>query len=112
MFRFGWYESDDTPADDDIQRLGIQVPQFGRGHLGGMFDIFGFKGSVRSHLRDARHWSKKPRDQKSDREWRTFREDFLMTIRSSNAPAPNPVLDWDEIGLPPKILDLMKRVFT
>ncbi|CAN8067821.1 unnamed protein product [Agarophyton chilense] len=109
-FRFGWDESDDTTADDDIQRLGIPVPQFGRGHLGGMSDIFGFKGSVRSHLRDARHWSEKPRDQMSDRDWRIFREDFLITVRSSNAPAPNPARDWDETGLPPKILDLIKRV--
>ncbi|KAI0565688.1 DEAD box RNA helicase [Gracilaria domingensis] len=109
-FRFGWDESDDTAADDDFQRSSVPIPQFGRGRLGGMSDIFGVKGSIHSHLRDARHWSEKPRTQMSDRDWRIFREDYLITVRSSNAPAPNPARNWDETCLPPKLQNLIKRV--
>lgn len=109
-FRFGWDESDDTTAEDDLRRIGAPTPQFGRGRLGGMSGMFDVKGSAQSHLRDSRHWSEKPRHQMSDRDWRIFREDFLISIRSSSRPAPNPARNWDETELPLRVLDLIKRV--
>ncbi|PXF43842.1 DEAD-box ATP-dependent RNA helicase 21 [Gracilariopsis chorda] len=109
-FRFGWDESDDTAADDEFRHVGVPTPQFGRGRLGGMSGMFDVKGAIHSHLRDSRHWSEKPRDQMSDRDWRIFREDFLISTRSSSMPAPNPARSWDETGLPLRILDLIKRV--
>lgn len=109
-FRFGWDESDDTTADDSFFGLQVPISEFKLGRFRGRTQIADVRGSSRSHLRDTRHWSEKPRSEMSDRDWRIFREDFLISIRSTNASAPNPARNWDEMGLPLEMTDLIKRV--
>eukprot|EP00300_Choanocystis_sp_HF-7_P017025 c19614_g1_i4.p1 GENE.c19614_g1_i4~~c19614_g1_i4.p1 ORF type:complete len:582 (+),score=138.17 c19614_g1_i4:363-2108(+) len=53
------------------------------------------------------HWSKKPLEQMTDRDWRIFKEDFGITMRGNNIPFP--MRKWDESGLPTELLQAISR---
>lgn len=120
---YDWDKSDDTMAGEDNYRMLLRkqtasVPlQFGRGKLGGMSDVLAGgkrnrngRASKTSYLYDTRHWSEKRRSEMTDRDWRIFREDYVISVRASNAPAPSPARSWDETGLPHSLLRLVRDV--
>lgn len=120
---YDWDKSDDTMAGEDNYRMLLRkqtasVPlQFGRGKLGGMSDVIvggkrkrSGRASKTSYLYDTRHWSEKRRNEMTDRDWRIFREDYVISVRASNARAPNPARSWDETGLPHSLLRLVRDV--
>ena len=47
-----------------------------------------------------KHWSDKPREGMTTRDWRIFREDHRMSFKNSGANAPLPFRAWDEMPLP------------
>ena len=49
-----------------------------------------------------KHWSQKPLEEMTDRDWRILREDYSIVVRRGRAPKP--VRSWDESGLPPELL--------
>lgn len=117
-FRYDWDHSEDTMAGEDGYRMQLRKQtasatlQFGRGKIGGMSDVLASakrKGKT-SYLYDTRHWSQKRRSEMTNRDWRIFREDFVISFRASNAPAPNPARSWDETGLPHSLLRLVRDV--
>lgn len=61
------------------------------------------------YLRDARHWSQKSRSEMTDRDWRIFREDFMISVRGGRS-VPKPARDWSETGLPGDLLGLIATV--
>lgn len=117
-FQFEWDEQDDTFGEEDelraaIRRQTAHALQFGRGRLAGMSNMWSSaKPSLKTaYLRDGRHWSEKTRAEMTDRDWRIFREDFRISIRSSaRGKIPNLARGWDETGLPRDVLRLVRRV--
>uniref|UniRef100_A0A914H0P9 Probable ATP-dependent RNA helicase DDX23 n=1 Tax=Globodera rostochiensis TaxID=31243 RepID=A0A914H0P9_GLORO len=57
---------------------------------------------------DNRHWTKKPLEEMSDRDWRIFREDFNITIKGGRIPRP--MRNWDEMNLPKEVYDVIMEV--
>lgn len=103
-FRFEWDPADDTSTNGEfhLQPMSKAVPpQLGRGRLG---EVSGMTSKL---LRDQRHWSEKARSEMTERDWRIFREDYLLTIRG---PAPHPARNWDETDLPHDLLVLVRDV--
>lgn len=114
-FRFDWDKTDDTTLqedevlrrlrDDTARRLSESRPRSTSGTMR--------RPARRTRAReynDARHWSEKPRDEMTARDWRIFREDYLISMRSSAANPPHPARDWSETMLPSSILRLVKEV--
>ncbi|PHH86900.1 hypothetical protein CDD83_9617 [Cordyceps sp. RAO-2017] len=55
-----------------------------------------------------RHWSDKKLDEMRERDWRIFKEDFGIATKGGSIP--NPMRNWGESGLPPRLLDIVHRV--
>ena len=125
-FVFDWDAQDDTYSEDSpvavgSNRQGAQI-MFGRGHIAGM-DDGGRKGSGPhdAHLADARerrraakagfddrHWTEKPLNEMTERDWRIFREDFSISARGGQIP--HPLRSWAESDIPQSILDCIERI--
>ncbi|UNI14489.1 RNA helicase [Purpureocillium takamizusanense] len=55
-----------------------------------------------------RHWSEKRVEEMRERDWRIFKEDFGISTKGGSIP--NPMRNWEESGLPPRLLDIVDRV--
>ncbi|GJD11398.1 DEAD-box ATP-dependent RNA helicase 21 [Galdieria sulphuraria] len=116
----------------------VEVPLlFGRGHRGGMdpastpskapskrvtrpkvSDMEGVPDSRldmtledpvhHRHKKDMRHWSEKPKEEMTERDWRIFREDHSIAYRGGKAPFP--ARNWEETGLPRVLLDSVRYI--
>ncbi|KAK2466987.1 hypothetical protein APHAL10511_001245 [Amanita phalloides] len=125
-FVFDWDAQDDTFSEDSpvavgSNRQGAQI-MFGRGHIAGM-DDGGRKGSGQYDARladamerrraakagfDDRHWTEKPLDEMTERDWRIFREDFSISARGGQIP--HPLRSWVESDIPQPILECIERI--
>lgn len=105
-FRFSWDVSDDTAQDASAITAVAPRPQFGRGNLGGLSNV----QPATAAQRDARHWSEKSAREMTMRDWRIFREDNIISLRSSTAAPPNPARNWAETALPNSLLHLVTDV--
>lgn len=54
-----------------------------------------------------KHWSEKPIDEMTSRDWRIFREDYNIT--SKGGDIDNPLRSWSESGLPAKLLNILTK---
>ncbi|KAF8350783.1 P-loop containing nucleoside triphosphate hydrolase protein [Amanita rubescens] len=126
-FVFDWDAQDDTYSEDSpvavgSNRQGAQI-MFGRGHIAGMDDGGDRKGSGPhdAHLADARerrraakagfddrHWTEKPLNEMTERDWRIFREDFSISARGGQIP--HPLRSWAESDIPQSILECIERI--
>lgn len=50
-----------------------------------------------------KHWSEKPREAMTTRDWRIFREDHRMSVKNAGPNAPLPFRNWDEMPLAPPL---------
>lgn len=132
-FRFEWDTADDTMRGEDSLRLELRrkmekgAVQYGRLRQGGTGDLFPSsrrrsateaavgenshpkaRSKKRARVFDDRRWSEKPREDMTDRDWRIFREDFLISVRGTGVQ--HPARDWPETGLPVDILRLVSDV--
>ncbi|ORY62333.1 Pre-mRNA-splicing ATP-dependent RNA helicase PRP28 [Pseudomassariella vexata] len=55
-----------------------------------------------------KHWSEKTLDEMKERDWRIFKEDF--GIATKGGYIPNPMRNWQESGLPHRLLDIVANV--
>lgn len=53
------------------------------------------------------HWSEKAVEEMTDRDWRIFKEDFMIVIRGQNVPMP--MRSWQESELPERILEAVEE---
>lgn len=123
-FRFDWDDQDDTTLkdDDDLRQLRDAAARSLAAGIASSRRAFSQPltslqrpGNKRHHNRaddyDHRHWSEKRRSDMTPRDWRIFREDFLITTRSSGStPSPLPARDWSEMGLPSQLMRLVRDV--
>jgi ATP-dependent RNA helicase DDX23/PRP28 len=139
-FNFEWNEEEDTSYDyNPIYQQRAEASFFGRGKLGGfaeettdaatkkMIDAIIERdpehGRERAEqLRDMErrrkekggraqldlHWSKKRLENMRERDWRIFKEDF--NIATKGGAIPNPMRNWEESGLPDKLMRLIEQV--
>ncbi|KAJ3054388.1 DEAD (Asp-Glu-Ala-Asp) box polypeptide 23 [Rhizophlyctis rosea] len=66
------------------------------------------KAKERKTAWDDRHWSEKPLTEMKERDWRIFKEDFNISTKGGNIP--DPLRNWDESGLPTRILGVIRDV--
>jgi ATP-dependent RNA helicase DDX23/PRP28 len=139
-FNFEWNEEEDTSYDyNPIYQQKAEAGFFGRGRLGGFTEEVTEQGTqkfieamierdpVSGRERAERildmerrrkeeggraqldkHWSEKKLEHMRERDWRIFKEDF--NIATKGGAIPNPMRNWDESGLPDKILRLVGNV--
>jgi ATP-dependent RNA helicase DDX23/PRP28 len=138
-FNFEWNEEEDTSYDyNPIYQQKAEASFFGRGRLGGFTEEVTEQGTqkfieamierdpVSGRERAERildmerrrkeggraqldkHWSEKKLEHMRERDWRIFKEDF--NIATKGGAIPNPMRNWDESGLPDKILRLVGNV--
>ncbi|KAG7131085.1 Pre-mRNA-splicing ATP-dependent RNA helicase PRP28 like protein [Verticillium longisporum] len=55
-----------------------------------------------------KRWTDKALNEMTARDWRIFKEDF--GIATKGGAIPNPMRNWDESGLPSRLLDIVHRV--
>ncbi|KAI0125711.1 P-loop containing nucleoside triphosphate hydrolase protein [Xylariales sp. AK1849] len=55
-----------------------------------------------------KHWSDKSLEEMKERDWRIFKEDF--GIATKGGLIPNPMRNWQESGLPRRLLDIVAQV--
>ncbi|GAB0131635.1 mRNA splicing protein prp28 [Epichloe bromicola] len=55
-----------------------------------------------------RHWSEKRLEEMRERDWRIFKEDF--GISTKGGAIPDPMRNWEESGLPSRLLNVVDRV--
>ncbi|KAJ3043102.1 DEAD (Asp-Glu-Ala-Asp) box polypeptide 23 [Rhizophlyctis rosea] len=66
------------------------------------------KAKERKTAWDDRHWSEKPLTEMKERDWRIFKEDYNISTKGGNIP--DPIRGWDESGLPPNILQVIRDI--
>ena len=66
------------------------------------------KKARKDDLGHTRHWSEKPLNAMTERDWRILREDHEIVIKGGRVPAP--LRGWDEGNLPPIVLDAIKSL--
>jgi ATP-dependent RNA helicase DDX23/PRP28 len=139
-FNFEWNAEEDTSPDyNPIYQQKADVNFFGRGRLGGFGDEAMEAGAQKyiqalverdpeagrlrvnqiiemerrrkeegSRASLDKHWSEKPLHQMRERDWRIFKEDFNISTKGGSIP--NPMRNWEESGLPRKLLDIIHQV--
>ncbi|KAJ4163214.1 hypothetical protein LMH87_004956 [Akanthomyces muscarius] len=55
-----------------------------------------------------RRWNEKRLDEMRERDWRIFKEDFGISTKGGTLP--NPMRNWKESGLPPRLLNIIEQV--
>ncbi|KAI0898422.1 P-loop containing nucleoside triphosphate hydrolase protein [Annulohypoxylon nitens] len=55
-----------------------------------------------------KHWSEKKLEDMRERDWRIFKEDF--GISTKGGLIPNPMRNWQESGLPRRLLEIINKV--
>ncbi|BHF72903.1 DEAD (Asp-Glu-Ala-Asp) box polypeptide 23 [Sparganum proliferum] len=114
-----------------------QIQFFGRGHIGGidikqqkreigrfyakMLEgrrsdtqkeqeskrLTGLAKREAKQLWDDRHWSEKPLEEMTDRDWRIFREDYNISNKGGNIPCP--IRSWKESTISPELLKIISK---
>jgi ATP-dependent RNA helicase DDX23/PRP28 len=139
-FNFEWNEEEDTSYDyNPIYQQKAEAGFFGRGRLGGFTEettehgaqkfieammerdpVSGRERAQRILDMERRrkeeggraqldkHWSEKRLEHMRERDWRIFKEDF--NIATKGGSIPNPMRNWQESGLPDKMLRLVEHV--
>jgi ATP-dependent RNA helicase DDX23/PRP28 len=133
-------EEDTSPDYNPIYAARAEANFYGRGRLGGFAEDLGEGGAIKYakalEERDSEaggvrarellamekrrkedaggrnsldiHWSEKKLDKMRERDWRIFKEDFNIQTRGGSIP--NPMRNWQESGLPKKLLDVVAAV--
>ncbi|RDW64098.1 pre-mRNA-splicing ATP-dependent RNA helicase PRP28 [Coleophoma crateriformis] len=138
-FNFDWNAEEDTSPDyNPLYTARAELNFYGRGRLGGFAeDEAGtLKYAKALEARDSeaggararemlemerrrredaggrnsldKHWSEKKLEHMRERDWRIFKEDFNISTKGGGIP--NPMRNWQESGLPKRLLDVVAQV--
>ena len=64
------------------------------------------KDKERKQIWDDRHWTEKPLDEMTERDWRIFREDYNISTKGGRIP--NPMRGWTDYEMQDEILKVIK----
>jgi ATP-dependent RNA helicase DDX23/PRP28 len=133
-------EEDTSPDYNPLYASRAEANFYGRGRLGGFAEDLGESGALkyaraleerdseagamrarellemeRRRREDAggrnsldKHWSEKKLEHMRERDWRIFKEDFNISTKGGGIP--NPMRNWQESGLPKRLLDIIAQV--
>ncbi|KAL3423749.1 pre-mRNA-splicing ATP-dependent RNA helicase PRP28 [Phlyctema vagabunda] len=139
-FNFDWNAEEDTSPDyNPLYTARAEANFYGRGRLGGFAEDpegGAMKYAKALEARDSeaggararelmemerrrredaggrnsldKHWSEKKLEHMRERDWRIFKEDF--NISTKGGAIPNPMRNWQESGLPKRLLDVVAQV--
>jgi ATP-dependent RNA helicase DDX23/PRP28 len=57
---------------------------------------------------DDRHWSEKPVEEMTERDWRIFKEDFNISCKGGKIP--NAIRSWRESKINSELLDIIDKI--
>ncbi|KAM3448213.1 hypothetical protein MY3296_008011 [Beauveria thailandica] len=87
-------------------------PEHGRERAKGiMEDFYRARDKARDRAEKTglgRRWNEKRLDEMRERDWRIFKEDFGISTKGGTLP--NPMRNWKESGLPPRLLNIIEQV--
>lgn len=103
-FKFEWDESEDTsqisssafPAIRETYDYSLDLPYRKR------------PKANKGELNSGTHWSKKPLDKMSDRDWRIFREDFDISTKGNYTESM--IRYWNESTIPEAVIKHIKQL--
>ncbi|KAF1830012.1 pre-mRNA-splicing ATP-dependent RNA helicase PRP28 [Decorospora gaudefroyi] len=139
-FNFEWNEEEDTSFDyNPIYQQKAEASFFGRGRLGGfaaevtdaatqkmieaiierdpehgrerakqLLEMERRRKEKGGRAQLDKHWSEKRLENMRERDWRIFKEDF--NIATKGGSIPNPMRNWQEAGLPDKLMRIVDQV--
>ncbi|RDW77153.1 pre-mRNA-splicing ATP-dependent RNA helicase PRP28 [Coleophoma cylindrospora] len=138
-FNFDWNAEEDTSPDyNPLYTARAELNFYGRGRLGGFAEdeAGALKYAKALEARDSeaggararemlemerrrredaggrnsldKHWSEKKLEHMRERDWRIFKEDFNISTKGGGIP--NPMRNWQESGLPKRLLDVVAQV--
>lgn len=139
-FNFEWNADEDTSPDyNPIYAARAEANFYGRGRLGGFAEdaledgVLKYAKALEERDTEAgsararelmemerrrkedvgrnfldKHWSQKKLEHMRERDWRIFKEDF--NIATKGGGIPNPMRNWQESGLPKRLLDVVAEV--
>jgi ATP-dependent RNA helicase DDX23/PRP28 len=112
LFRFEWTASDDTMLADDVlyqqAASSLQKNKSTSKYDLGNEKQSSSKVSATSSSSSSLHWSEKPLDQMTERDWRIMKEDFNIRVRGGLALPP--IRTWEEAGLDASILSAIREM--
>ncbi|KJZ73599.1 Pre-mRNA-splicing ATP-dependent RNA helicase PRP28 [Hirsutella minnesotensis 3608] len=87
-------------------------PEHGKERARGIMDDF-YRARTKARERAertglGRHWSDKKPEEMRERDWRIFKEDFGISTKGGSIP--NPMRNWEESDLPPRLLKIVHQV--
>ena len=139
-FNFEWNAEEDTSPDyNPLYQARAEANFYGRGRLGGFAEDLA-DGAARKYAKALeerdhesgtaraeemmemerrrreeggraaldKHWSEKKLEHMRERDWRIFKEDF--NISTKGGAIPNPMRNWEESGLPKKLMNVIDQV--
>ena len=102
-FKFGWDESEDTsvslssfPIFHETYDYSLDLPSRKR------------RKANEDHMLTRSHWSTKPLNQMTNRDWRIFKEDFDITTKGNTSEQM--IRYWNESAIPNKIISLIQNL--
>ncbi|KAF2199148.1 putative DEAD/DEAH box helicase [Delitschia confertaspora ATCC 74209] len=98
----------DSTTQKYVQALAQRDPEAGRERAQQIMDMERRRKEEGSRAALEKHWSEKRLDQMRERDWRIFKEDFNISTKGGSIP--NPMRNWEESGLPDKLLRVIDQV--
>ena len=105
-FNFDWDAAEDTTAlaGSDPPRVKEAPLLFGRGGRAGTWNEFGDRRIESAGV----HWTKKTRDEMTERDWRIFREDYSISFKGMPSGQEKasmlPILKWEDCPMHPDVM--------
>jgi len=105
-FNFDWDAAEDTTAlaGSDPPQVKEAPLLFGRGGRAGTWNEFGDRRIESAGV----HWTKKTRDEMTERDWRIFREDYSISFKGipsgKEKASMLPILKWEDCTMHPDVM--------
>ncbi|KAM7209059.1 P-loop containing nucleoside triphosphate hydrolase protein [Naviculisporaceae sp. PSN 640] len=108
LFRLGGYEDTDELVRRKAELIRRGDPETGEERARQLLEQHerGKKQLERKSL--GQHWSEKKLEDMKERDWRIFKENFGIATKGGGIP--NPMRNWQESGLPRRLLDIVAQV--
>lgn len=108
--RLGGFADDATDAQARAyaQAIAERDPEAGKQRAAEILDMERRRREEGGRTGIDKHWSEKKLENMRERDWRIFKEDF--NIATKGGSIPNPMRNWQESGLPKRLLDIVEQV--
>ena len=108
LFRMAGYEMDDELVLRKAEAIRRGDPETGEERARKLLEQHQRVKQLKEQKNLGKHWSEKKLEEMKERDWRIFKENFGISTKGGSIP--NPMRNWEESGLPRRLLDIVYRV--